>query len=489
MEKKNIIKVYTTSSGAELNISAPNTKQVISATNNRAQYFAELAKKYRDEAQEHRDNAKFYAEQNSDVTFEYIENIKNSLENKIARKQDIGDYALRDEIPTKLSELDNNTNYINTEEVSMKIDEVRLPKQENNEGKFLMTDGEIEKWVGISSFKLFDIKLSDHVLTYEETQGWALQGSYVYKEALAGSRYGYHDFYNKCIEEYNQATATETVNGVTVKVHSNGHKFYNISDKTAIDEFFNSVGSAWFYGVDIENERIFLPRDKYFAVKGDVSIVGNGMTLGLTNGTSNYGIYQGQTSVTANLTLYGTNINTAPNGGSPTTIYSLGVTTDSSKSGIEGKLAANTDKYLYICVGNTTNYEGVADVVNQGMEILEQVNQGIESRVKLDGSNAEFTYITETYKNGTSWYRIWSDGWCEQGGYYIPTTTLGTITLLKAYKNIDYSITTGGSRNANDNMYTPTVGVTKTASDFSIYCGSTVYRIYWQASGYINKGD
>ena len=118
------------------------------------------------------------------------------------------------------------------------------------------------------------------------------------------------------------------------------------------------------------------------------------------------------------------------------------------------------------------------------MEILEQVNQGIESRVSKD-SLVEVPCITETYVNGTSWYRIWSDGWCEQGGYYVPTATLGTITLLKAYKDTDYSIVTGGTRTANENMYSPTVGVTKTISNFSIYCGTTVYRIYWQTSGYI----
>lgn len=71
-----------------------------------------------------------------------------------------------------------------------------------------------------------------------------------------------------------------------------------------------------------------------------IPVAGNGMTLGLTNGTSNYGIYQGQTSVTANLTLYGTDINTAPTAGSPTTLYGLGVATDSSKSGLVGVLSA-----------------------------------------------------------------------------------------------------------------------------------------------------
>ena len=85
MDNKNIVKVYTTSSGAELNISAPSTKQVITATNNKAQLFAEQAKKYRDEAKIHRDNAKYYAEQNSDVTLEYIDSVQATLEDKLTK--------------------------------------------------------------------------------------------------------------------------------------------------------------------------------------------------------------------------------------------------------------------------------------------------------------------------------------------------------------------------------------------------------------------
>ena len=66
------------------------------------------------------------------------------------------------------------------------------------------------------------------------------------------------------MEEYHEASTTETVNGITVKVHSNGHKFYDIADKSAVDEYFNTMGSAWFYGIDTELERIFLPRTNFF---------------------------------------------------------------------------------------------------------------------------------------------------------------------------------------------------------------------------------
>ena len=251
------------------------------------------------------------------------------------------------------------------------------------------------------SLQMFDTITKDHVLTYEETVGLALQGTYVYKNALAGSYHGYPDFYNKCVQEMQDAdllsltdvapleiqsytatsgwsnvanafdgntdtyaacgtdtdyiectfasattltgvimtgwwadsvarscniavysvaedgtqtllgkstnaadkvktyTASISVNNVSVtKIrvsliagkfgepttkyktrvrelkftgagskppvyyykHSNGHLYYDILDKSAFDERFNENGSAWFYGVDTTNERIFLPR-------------------------------------------------------------------------------------------------------------------------------------------------------------------------------------------------------------------------------------
>jgi hypothetical protein len=45
--------------------------------------------------------------------------------------------------------------------------------------------------------------------------------------------------------------------------------------------------------------------------------------------------------------------------------------------------------------------------------------------------------VIETYTNWPAWYRIYSDGWCEQGGKI--STDNGTITLLKPFANADYT--------------------------------------------------
>lgn len=48
--------------------------------------------------------------------------------------------------------------------------------------------------------------------------------------------------------------------------------------------------------------------------------------------------------------------------------------------------------------------------------------------------------VVETYSNGTSWYRIWSDGWCEQGGITDRNGVGDTVTLLKPMPNTEYQV-------------------------------------------------
>ena len=78
---------------------------------------------------------------------------------------------------------------------------------------------------------------------------------------------------------------------------------------------------------------------------------------------------------------------------------------------------------LYFYVGETVQN---ANLINAG-RIAEQIN--------LRGA------VVESYKNGTSWYRIWSDGWIEQGGrIYNNSNAANTISLLKEMADTDYMV-------------------------------------------------
>lgn len=242
---------------------------------------------------------------------------------------------------------------------------------------------------GGSSLPIGSTVVLDKVLSFEESQGLALQGTYVYKTAVAGERYGYPDFYNEYVDYKNNATATQTTLGsstITIYNNANGLKFYNIADKGVIDTFFNSTGVADFYGVDEENERIFLPRNnKFWQFTTNTGEVNNYLKAGLPNITGSFA--SGGNTAEGAMYVDGTRIG---EGGGAGTDYNV-IFNASRSSSVYGNSntvqPASSKKLLYYVVGNTTSKESLTEVVAQGMEILEQVNQGLETRVKLDASN------------------------------------------------------------------------------------------------------
>lgn len=232
---------------------------------------------------------------------------------------------------------------------------------------FIDSKGEEQEFQsGGSGFNLFDTKISDQILEGEEALGWALQGTFVNGAV-------YPDFYAECVKQYNESTKIETINNVTIKVNSNGHKFYDIANLTAIDDFYNSMGVAWFYGVDTENERVFLPRNNYFAVVGGadtVPVYGNGHAMMLTDGTSSFNIVEGGASAYAEALTSakgneGLPVGSSATGSSINTKKVTGLVT-SGDSGLivntSNILASDETKYLYICVGNTVINEKLVDV-------------------------------------------------------------------------------------------------------------------------------
>ena len=46
--------------------------------------------------------------------------------------------------------------------------------------------------------------------------------------------------------------------------------------------------------------------------------------------------------------------------------------------------------------------------------------------------------VVQNYRNGKNWYRVWSDGWIEQGGMNSKDNT--TVNLLKPFQNTNYGI-------------------------------------------------
>ena len=95
-------------------------------------------------------------------------------------------------------------------------------------------------------------------------------------------------------------------------------------------------------------------------------------------------------------------------------------------------------------------------------------------------------YVVKNYKNGENWYRVWSDGWIEQGGRFQTTTTgFQTVNLLKSFVGTDYKILMTGyyAAAASATPIVNTAAGTKTKSSYQAFFATSLYTD-WYACGY-----
>ena len=284
-------------------------------------------------------------------------------------------------------------------------------------------------------FSLLDYKYSEYEL---DNASWLLSNG----QWNNGTTYS--AVYNLLLAIYN---GTVTKAGVSVK----------LSTETYADtDFVLNTGDTTFR----------LPLKVLMA--GSKRVAGNGMALGLTNGTVNAGLgttNAGDFNLRPAQTAYGASV--SANDAATAAKGQYGITTDPTKSGIE--TSAN-GLYLYFYVGET----------------VQKANLIAAGQALTDIANLKAHYITETYVNGKSGYRVWSDGYCEQWGDFggtFSSWTAKTIIFLKPFKDTNYTVF-------------PTIGYTtysqfpavsaKTTTTFTCTTYDSTGTACWQACGYIS---
>lgn len=305
------------------------------------------------------------------------------------------------------------------------------------------TDIDIHREVQLNNpFSLFDCKYTDHKL---ENVSWLLsQGQW-------NSASVYVSAYDLLAEIL---SGTKSVEGLSVKSSTTTYNDYD-------------------FVVNTSNRTFRLPLKTNLA--SGKAVVGNGMTLGLTDGTNFSGLYsstQGATGLLDDGNSYGKTIgNTSPSG----RLFigcSIGVSQDSTKSGIE---TDTNGLYLYYYIGETVQN---ANLIDAG-RIAETIATDIR--------------IIQTYVNGTSGYRIWSDGYCVQWG----RRTAGgsqTVTFLKKFRDTNYNVMINPY--SSDTITTLITWVSsQTVSSFTVQNGygatynSYQYQANWKACGYLAQGQ
>lgn len=139
-----------------------------------------------------------------------------------------------------------------------------------------------------------------------------------------------------------------------------------------------------------------------------------------------------------------------------------------------------------ICVvvaGQATNLGSVdmADVLTTVAKVQADVSQVLADVDAIPRPNA---YVTETWHSGTEWYRVWSDGWIEQGGH----GTGSACTFSKPFSNKDYTFNVQPSNGYTSHpdwiaAYENRPSRTTTGTKLSLYEGGD-QGWDWRASGY-----
>lgn len=110
------------------------------------------------------------------------------------------------------------------------------------------------------------------------------------------------------------------------------------------------------------------------------------------------------------------------------------------------------------------------------------VYDSTNNTVRLPKTASAHGGLIASSSSETSWYRIYADGWCEQGGTVTATSSSSnqTIPLIKNYVDTNYDVSvTPIASNATNTLQA--VVITKTTLSFTT--GNTASKM-WRASGY-----
>lgn len=360
-----------------------------------------------------------------------------------------------------------------------------------------------------AALPLFTQLYADHLLndvSYLRANTFSWQSGNVYLAA-----------YNELLSQYNDAASTtesETISGTTItyKLTPKGYKIAAASQESNVAQIFSEVGTAWYYILDTVNTRFKLPRGEHGNIVEKKQSGTQWYRVYSDGWCEQGGIYDKESvSTQFDTTIpllkqfadsnyfvsaiaggmagdkygeYGLNVE-----GKSNVSFNIYFYTASGQDGVryitwkaEGYLSsypANSQyKYLYLYCGN---FEQSA--VEQTAGLNSELFNG-----KVDKADmTEVQCVVETYSNGTSWYRIWSDGWCEQGGQIVQTgDAYITVSFLKPFINTNYVIFKNqpyNSSNPESGYHSSFFNYTTSSAQTKNFTGE---NSMWQASGYIS---
>lgn len=149
-------------------------------------------------------------------------------------------------------------------------------------------------------------------------------------------------------------------------------------------------------------------------------------------------------AITQNITSISENDTAAVHKAGAETISGAKIFTEqiTASGGVVGDVTGNVTGNA----GTATKLETARTINGVSFDGTENITVEDATKVALDGSNlsgAAVRVVVETWHSGTEWYRVWSDGWIEQGGISANSSGAGahaTVIFAKPYSDVNYII-------------------------------------------------
>lgn len=238
---------------------------------------------------------------------------------------------------------------------------------------------------------------------------------------------------------------------------------------------------------DSTNNTVRLPRITGFiegasgtTTLGDVTEAGLPNITGSTDENSTIGLVSRTNATQTGAFTKGENRTYAPPGSPsvPGSMLSFDASLSNSIYGNSNTVQPQSTKVLYyIVIANTTKTAIEVDI--------DEIATDLNGKADVDLTNCTKPHVIETYSNGASGYRIWSDGLIEQWGEVSLSTSPASVNLFKTYSDTDYQI-----HIQNYYIYSAAADVraayvySKTTSNFQIGTISTSTTANWMTLGY-----
>ena len=235
-------------------ITCPPVASVVDISGDKSRYYAELAEQFKNEAKGYKDTAQYYAEQNSDVTLDDINTLDTTLRNLIDNKQDTGNYALESNLPTKTSDLTNDSGYITASSVgdgtiTIMQDNATIGSFTANQSGNMAINIDLSGKANISNLHALKSYLDEGELL---TDAEGLANVTSYKQSNAGT-----------------GTDTYTIGGNTVSVpytlSKTGSKVVDSAYRSEVASVYSEFGYAPYYTL-LEGTNYTLPQGELYGM-------------------------------------------------------------------------------------------------------------------------------------------------------------------------------------------------------------------------------